>query len=75
MLNFLVNDILDLSQMKQGKFRKDNHNFDLREIVNEVMLIQMYQANAKRIKLEAEFVGFANDKKSFFMCSDSKRVQ
>ena len=60
--------------MKQGKFRKDNHNFDLREIVNEVMLIQNYQATAKKVDLGAEFIGFQGDS-SFIMCSDSKRVQ
>ena len=40
MLKFLVNDILDLAQMRQGKFRKDLHNFDLRKIVKEITLIQ-----------------------------------
>lgn len=61
--------------MKQGKFRKDNHNFDLREVVNEVMLIQTYQAKAKRVELGAEFIGFGQGDNSFIMCSDSKRVQ
>lgn len=74
MLNFLVNNILDLSQMKQGKFRKDSHDFDLREVVNEVILIQMCQAKARRINLEAVYIGFSSDK-SYLLCSDPKRIQ
>ena len=40
MLKFLVNDILDLAQIRSGKFRKDLHNFDIRKIIKEITLIQ-----------------------------------
>lgn len=38
-LRFLVNDILDFSQIKGGKFRQNLTNFDVREAVEEIMLI------------------------------------
>ena len=36
-LNFLVNDILDFSQLRSGKFRKDNSNFNIQEAVEEII--------------------------------------
>ena len=39
-LNFLVTDILDFSQMKSGKFRKNNVNFNVYDKINEVVTIE-----------------------------------
>ena len=39
-LKFLVCDILDFAQIKGGKFRKDCNNFNIREAIEEIMLIQ-----------------------------------
>lgn len=39
-LNFLVNDILDFAQMRNGKFRKHNQNFNLKDSINEIILVQ-----------------------------------
>jgi hypothetical protein len=36
-LNFLVNDILDFAQVKDGKFRKNLEIFDLKESVEEII--------------------------------------
>ena len=36
-LNFLVNDILDFSQLKFGHFRKDAFNFSIRETIEEIV--------------------------------------
>lgn len=36
-LCFLVNDILDYAQLKQGKFRKDCTSFDINEAIDEVI--------------------------------------
>ena len=40
LLNFFVNDMLCLAQIKEGKFRKDCSNFDIRDAIKEIMLIQ-----------------------------------
>ena len=60
--------------MRQGKFRKDCHNFDLRKIVNEIILVQQLQAESMHINLTAEFIGFSDDL-SYMFCSDSQRIQ
>ena len=36
-LNFLVNDILDFSQLRFGIFRKDTFNFNIREAIEEIV--------------------------------------
>ena len=36
-LNFLVNDILDFSQLRSGKFRKDISNFNIQDAVEEII--------------------------------------
>lgn len=51
MLNFLVNDMLDFAQMRSGKFRKNNNNFDLKEAINEIVSIQMMKAEFCGIQL------------------------
>jgi signal transduction histidine kinase len=43
-LNFLVNDILDFAQVKDGKFRKNLEIFDLKESVEEIIAVQKYKA-------------------------------
>ena len=60
--------------MRQGKFRRDCHNFDLRKIVNEIILVQQLQAEAMHISLSAEFIGFSDDL-SYMFRSDSQRIQ
>jgi len=40
LLNCFVNDILCLAQIKEGKFRKECSNFDIRDAVREIMSIQ-----------------------------------
>ena len=42
-LNFLVNDILDFAQMKDGKFRKKIDIFNVQESVQEIINIQKYK--------------------------------
>ena len=38
-LNFLVNDILDFAQLRNGKFRKNISNFNIKDSINEIKLI------------------------------------
>jgi len=38
-LKYLVNDILDLGQLKAGKFRKNSSIFNISSAIQEVILI------------------------------------
>jgi signal transduction histidine kinase len=38
-LNFLVNDILDFSQLRNGIFRKDSFNFNIKDSLEEIVQI------------------------------------
>ncbi len=40
MMSFLVEDLLDFSQLNAGKFRKYTKKFNLKETIEEVMSIQ-----------------------------------
>ena len=40
LLTYLVNDILDLSQINSGKFRIDSSVFNICEAINEIISIQ-----------------------------------
>ncbi len=39
LLDFLINDILDFSQLRSGKFRMRVTSFNLREAIEEIILI------------------------------------
>lgn len=43
-LNFLVNDILDFSQLRFGIFRKDTFNFNIKDTIEEIVHIQQDKA-------------------------------
>jgi signal transduction histidine kinase len=45
----MIQDLLDLAQIKSGKFRKNLSLFDIRESVEKVMSIQRQQALLKGI--------------------------
>ena len=45
MLNFLVADILDFAQIKQGKFRKNKQFFNLKDNIQEVINVQQFKAD------------------------------
>lgn len=40
MMSFLIQDFLDYSQIKEGKFRKNNKLFNIKEAIKKVMSIQ-----------------------------------
>jgi signal transduction histidine kinase len=56
--------MLDLSQIKSGKFRKIIKEFDIRKSVEKVMSIQRKQANEKGLDFTVEFhnIAMENDK-------------
>ena len=59
-LCFLVNDLLDYAQLKQGKFRKDCTQFDIYEAIEEIIQVQMLKAEFLEIDLYSIFEGFEN---------------
>ena len=58
-LSFLVNDILDYAQISAGKFRKMFTEFNLKECVEEVILIMNFKAQQLGIQVNTEFQGFS----------------
>lgn len=52
MMSFLVDDLLDFAQLNAGKFRKVLKAFDLRDAIDEVVMIQKEKANLAGIKLQ-----------------------
>eukprot|EP00347_Sterkiella_histriomuscorum_P007356 403349259 len=70
-LLFLVNDILDFFQLKNGKFKSRLYKSDVKAAVNE--LIDMFElvATEKKVELKAEF---AEDVQSLLLI-DKQRLQ
>jgi len=56
MMTFLVQDILDYSQIKSGNFRKNIKGFNIRKAVEKVMSIQRRKAEEMKLDFEAVFV-------------------
>ena len=50
--------MLDLAQMRSGKFRKDNFNFDVKEAIEEILSIQRLKADFCGIRLTLEMKNF-----------------
>ncbi len=50
----LINDILDHSKIEAGKLSLENSDFNLQNLVENVMDVFRYQANSKKIELTAE---------------------
>ena len=67
MLAFVVNDMLTFAQISKGKFRKNCGRFDIREAVEEILLIQREKAEFMEINLKAVYIGF---KGNFFINTD-----
>jgi len=53
-MKFLIRDLLDFAQIKNGKFRKNLKDFDVLKAVNKVMTIQREKADSLGIKFECE---------------------
>eukprot|EP00356_Strombidium_inclinatum_P011678 CAMPEP_0170485268 /NCGR_PEP_ID=MMETSP0208-20121228/4574_1 /TAXON_ID=197538 /ORGANISM="Strombidium inclinatum, Strain S3" /LENGTH=162 /DNA_ID=CAMNT_0010758865 /DNA_START=268 /DNA_END=756 /DNA_ORIENTATION=+ len=54
-MNFLVDDLLDFSQLNAGKFRQVLSTFNLKEAIDEVLAIQKEKAEMKGISLSAVY--------------------
>ena len=47
----VINDVLDFSKIEAGKFELDEHDFDLRQIVEDTCEMVAPQAHAKGVEL------------------------
>ena len=70
---FMVQDLLDMAQIKSDKFRKNITSFNIMNAVETVINIQNDKAFAKDLKLYAEFVNI--DPLNAMICSDEQRIQ
>ena len=61
LLNFYVNDILDLAMINNGKFRKNCTNFNVQAAIEEIIQIQKHKADNLGIELVSEMEGFLDD--------------
>ena len=73
LLRFFVNDILDFTQIKMKKLKMDIHEFNLTKAVEEVVSIQVDQAQSKQITIEI-FYHWFNDSATM-ITSDMRRLQ
>jgi signal transduction histidine kinase len=53
----IINDILDYSKIESGRVEIDSVPFDVREVVDQVLLILNPKAQEKSLRLEAHFEG------------------
>ena len=70
-IQFLVQDLLDYSQINQNKFRQNIKQFDLQRSIEEVMSIQRIQAEDKGVELIADLSLINNTK----INHDEHRIQ
>ena len=54
----LVGDLLDFAQLQKGKFRKDEHMFNIRKCLKETIAIQEYKAQKRGIVIKTIFENF-----------------
>ena len=89
LLNFYVNDLLDYAQINGGLFRQDCQNINIKDSIEEVMLVQKFKAESLGIHLQSKLVGFplkedaqipmngnenAEDQFDFIICTDKQRL-
>ena len=78
-MRFMIQDMLDLAQIRSGKFRKNIKKFDIRESIEKVMCVQRQQAADKNIKLFVKYLNIQDpvvdqEYNSPFICCDENRV-
>lgn len=66
-------DLLCLSQIEKGTFRKNISRFNLEEAVEEILYIQKEKADFKEINVEVIYIGFPGN--NFEIVTDKFRLQ
>ncbi len=54
-MSFVIDDLLDFAMLKNDKFRKEIKQFNLQEVIQEVIEILEEKANMLSIKLTCKF--------------------
>jgi len=75
---FVVKDILDLQQIKNGKFRKQITKFSIKDAVSEVTSILEMKSKAQCLTVTTTFEDFPevmNGIQNFKICTDRGRLQ
>ncbi|CAD8064917.1 unnamed protein product [Paramecium sonneborni] len=67
----LANDLLDLAQLKAGKFKLTYQEFSIRQLLNDVISIMTYPVSLRNLKLDFQF----DNKIPQIIKSDSQRIQ
>lgn len=71
MVHFLVDDFLDLAQLKAGKFRRADRTFAVHEPINEVFDILRCKAVLQMIELN---VSYSNVDENLLVRCDYRRI-
>jgi signal transduction histidine kinase len=82
MMSFMIQDLLDYSQIKSGKFRKNINKFNIRDSIEEVMSIQRSKADEQGINFLSTFSNIAEKEseallglRSPFVRTDQDRIK
>lgn len=54
MVENLINDLLDIAQIENGKYKLNKDYFDLKSCIKDTLDLLMSQANSKNIELIVE---------------------
>lgn len=63
-MNFIIQDMLDFSQIKSGMFRQNFATLNIKDTVNTVMQMQAQKAKDKNINFEVEFISISDSLES-----------
>jgi signal transduction histidine kinase len=55
LISLLIEDFLDLGQVRSGKFRRFDSNFAVSKPIEEVISILSFKAEHKMIQIETEY--------------------
>jgi len=71
---YMVQDLLDMAQIKSDKFRKNISTFDIKNSIRAILSIQRLKAKEKNVQLPIEFVGM-DSTETYLVTSDEHRIQ
>ena len=64
LMNYIIKDILDYSQIKSGMFRPNLSLFNIKDTVQKVMAMQAQKAKDKKINFEVVYKNILDDQDS-----------
>jgi signal transduction histidine kinase len=79
-MNFIIQDLLDYSQIKAGKFRLNYSTFNIRETIEKVMCMQSSKARDKGLNFGVKFKNINISEESLMIgespliCCDEHRI-